>query len=56
MRNLTLDMDQLLVDSFTVNPEPAVGEDVAAMVYVYRNLTSGPCLNSEQTCDPACIA
>ena len=58
MRNLTLDMDQLLVDSFTVNPEPAPGEDVAAMMAngTWQNQTSGPCLNSEQTCDPACIA
>jgi hypothetical protein len=57
MRNLTLDMDQLLVDSFTVNPEPAPGEDVVAlMATTWQNQTSGPCLDSMQTCEAKCIA
>ncbi|HET7230716.1 MAG TPA: hypothetical protein VFJ16_11980 [Longimicrobium sp.] len=55
MRNkLTLDLDLLAVDSFPTTRLPAVNAHEAASPI--RKPTSGPCLDSAQTCDPRCIA
>jgi hypothetical protein len=51
---LTLDLDLLTVDSFPTTRLPAANAYEAASPI--RKPTSGPCLNSEQTCDPRCIA
>ena len=55
MRNvLTLDFESLTVDTFAPLPEPA-GPDFL-MSRLPNEPSSSPCLNSEQTCGPECIA
>lgn len=52
MHSKALDLNQLAVESFTVDPNvEAFPTDMAGL-----KATTSPCLNSEQTCDPACIA
>jgi hypothetical protein len=57
MRNiLTLDFDALNVDSFPTTPEPAGPSFAYVIERPYTDPTSGPCLDSLQTCGPECIA
>lgn len=49
---LSLNLDLLTVDSF---PTVDADDSTYALMFPQRP-TSSPCLNSEQTCDPACIA
>jgi hypothetical protein len=46
---LHLNLDTLNVETFS----PVSGD---ALIAPWTQPTTGPCLNSEQTCDPACIA
>lgn len=59
MRKLTLDLDQLFVESFVVShsDDAAPDETHLAMMQVnsvYFCETTSPCLNSQQTCGPEC--
>jgi hypothetical protein len=57
MRNiLTLDLEALTVDSFPTTPAPEGPQFLYVGNRPWTDPTSGPCLDSQQTCGPECIA
>lgn len=53
---MRLDPMQLDVETFPVQPEPDMATLKIANSQMPCGGTTSPCLNSEMTCDPACIA
>lgn len=54
-RKFSLDVEVLEVESFALLGEES-GPTAETYSVVRACMTSGPCLNSEQTCDTACWA